>query len=335
MRDRAVLLNYLSIIFVPIVRFFNFALRKLTTVDRELYFHWIIWFVFAGIFMSSCDKFEGDQTVPAYVRIDTIYLGNNPMLEEGALTHNFTDVWVYLNDNLLGAYELPATVPVLASGQNKLTLYPGIKLNGMSGTRTPYVFIEPKEYENFNFVVDSVIERNPTVTFRDNIVFAWLENFEDASLSLKPTSNSDTTMNRILYSSANPPYGLASGAGYTDAAHPVLEMTTFDNEAGGFDFPRYGEYVLMEMEYNTNVRMLVGLFVHDYASGIIQHSVVILNPTASQWKKIYVNFTPAIDQYNSADYFNVFFRSEKQSGEEVDYVYLDNLKVIYRDTNKK
>ncbi|MCB2219330.1 MAG: hypothetical protein KQI35_02965 [Bacteroidetes bacterium] len=298
-------------------------------------FHVVLLVVIVGMMITSCDKFEGDQTIPSYIKVDTIYLANNPEFEEGALTHNFTDVWVYLNDNLLGAYELPAVIPVLASGENKLTLYPGIKLNGMSGTRSPYIFIEPRVYENFNFVVDSVMLRNPTVMYNDNMKFEWMENFEDASLGLKPTSNSDTTMNRILYGSAKPPLGFASGAGYMDAEHLVFEVTTFSEESGGLDLPQFGEPVLMEMEYNTNVKMLVGLFVHDISIGIQQHSIIILNPTNNQWKKIYVNFTATIDAYSGADYFNVFFRSEKQSSEEVDYLYLDNLKVLYRDKNKK
>lgn len=300
-------------------------------VNRLQTFQLVLIIFFAGLIVSSCDKFEGNQTIPAYIHVDTIYLGNNPELEEGSRTHNFTDVWVYLNDNLLGAYELPADIPVLAIGENKLTLYPGIKLNGLSGTRSPYPFVTTKVYENFNFIIDSTITKNPTVTFRDNTVFAWMENFEDPSLGLEPTSNSDTTMNRILYSGANPPYGLASGAGYTDDSHTVFEVASFDAESGGLDLPRFGEYVLMEMEYNTNVKMLVGLFIYEIQSGIIQHSIVILNPTENKWKKIYVNLTPAIDQYSSAEFYNVFFRSEKQSSEDVDYVYLDNLKVIHRN----
>ncbi|MCB0821317.1 MAG: hypothetical protein KDC09_01375 [Bacteroidales bacterium] len=300
-------------------------------MDSVRRFYWVISIIILGIIGVSCDKFEGDQTIPSYIHVDTIFLGNNPELAEGALTHNFTDVWAYIDDDLLGAFELPADIPVLANGEHKLTLYAGIKLNGLSGTRSPYPFIEPRVYENFNFIIDSTIIKNPTVTYRDNTVFAWMENFEDPSLGLQPTSNSDTTINRIMYSSSNPPYGLASGAGYLDDSHAIFEIASYDPEAGGLDLPRYGEYVLMEMEYNSNTQLLVGLFIYEIASGIIQHSIVILKPTDGKWKKIYVNLTPAVDQYSSADYYNVYFHAEKQAYDDLEYVYLDNLKVIYRN----
>jgi hypothetical protein len=100
--------------------------------------------------ITSCDKFEGDQTIPSYLAIDTIFLENNNLIEEGELTHNFTDVWVYVDDQLIGAFELPAVVPVLVTGYHKLALYAGIKLNAISGTRVQHPFVQPKIFDQFN-----------------------------------------------------------------------------------------------------------------------------------------------------------------------------------------
>ncbi|GAB4312965.1 MAG: hypothetical protein Kow00127_03730 [Bacteroidales bacterium] len=292
--------------------------------------------VLSVMLFYGCDRFEGDQTLPAWLEVDTIYLGNNPNLEEGVLTHNITDVWVYVDDQLLGAWELPASIPVLAEGVHKLMLTPGIKLNGMSGTRSPYIFLRPKTYENFMFTIDSVVKRNPTVQFYDNIDFAWMEDFSDASFRLKETSNSDTTMTRIFHNPASPGLGVASGAGYTDAAHPVFEVTTWSEEEPGLFLPSGSQPVIMEMEYQCNTSLLVGMFIYEVSIGIKQHAILVLNPTGEGvWKKIYVNLTPTINDYFNADYYNVFFRAEKVSEAETDWVYLDNLKIIHRQTTSQ
>lgn len=289
---------------------------------------WLILPVF--LIMLSCEKFEGEQVVPSYIQIDTIFLQNNPLIEEGELTHNFTDVWVYVDNQIIGAFELPAIVPVLVSGKHKLALYPGIKLNGISGNRASHPFIKPKEFEEFNFVIDSVIVVNPGVSFYDNVELLWMEDFEDSDHLLEPSSNSDTTLNIFTHNPSIPFYGSHSGVGYLDSNRPIMEVVTFDEEIPGFEINAGNLPVLLEMDYNTNNFLVVGLFIRRIGSNLTQHPVVVLKPTDGEWKKIYVNFSPSITSYSTSDYFNVYFRSDKESTVELPVVKIDNLKLIQR-----
>jgi len=109
---------------------------------RTFYFIIILSLIFLVSLSTSCRKFDGDQTIPAFIRIDTISLTSD-YFTEGANTHNISDAWVYVNDQIIGAFELPALIPVLAKGTNKLEIRPGIKLNGISSTRAPYPFYKP------------------------------------------------------------------------------------------------------------------------------------------------------------------------------------------------
>jgi len=279
----------------------------------------------------ACDKFEGDQSIPSYLAIDTVFLENNNLIEEGELTHNFTDVWVYVDDQLIGAFELPAIVPVLVYGNHKLALYAGIKLNAMSGTRAQYPFVRPKIFDAFNFVIDSVITINPVVSYYDQTKFAWLEDFEDSPMSLIPTSNSDTSILFFNYDTPVPFFGSRSGYGFVDNSFTVLELSTFDEERPGFDLPTAGQPVFLEMEYKSNATLRVGVFIRDVSFGIKQHSVLMLIPSGDLWKKVYVNFTPVLNSYYYADFYNVFFRVDKGSAPDEEYIMLDNLKLITRD----
>jgi len=174
---------------------------------------------FLGIGLLSCEKFEGDQTIPAYLFVDTIFLESNPLLEEGFLTHNYTDVWVYVDDQIIGAFELPATIPILAQGKHKLSLFAGVIYNGISGTRGGYLFTKPRIYEEIELVMDSIINRDPTVSYFDNTQFLWIEDFEGA-VSLKPTSNSDTNFIKFNHNPADQFLGLSSGICELNSEYP-------------------------------------------------------------------------------------------------------------------
>ncbi|NTV84545.1 MAG: hypothetical protein HGA23_09650, partial [Bacteroidales bacterium] len=70
------------------------------------------------LMISGCDKFEGGQTVPSYLKIDSIgFVTDNDL--QGTNSQKITDVWVYVDDDLIGGFEMPATIPVLAEGIHK------------------------------------------------------------------------------------------------------------------------------------------------------------------------------------------------------------------------
>jgi len=321
-----------QLLLIPIV-FIILHLKILNTVGFIKIVRFVLFMVIT-VLLFSCDKFEGGQTIPSYLQVDTIYLKDNPQIEEGKRTHNFTDVWVYVDDQIIGSFELrgtdaepPLVIPVLAEGVHKVSLYAGIKYNGMSGTRGPYPFVIPMIYENVNFTIDSIIQKNPEVSYYENTSFVWIEEFEDASLTVIPTSNSDTTISIFQHNPVHPALGHQSGIGYIDSDNTVFEISSTNPET-------YGVVVLLEMEYNINVHMAVGLFIRIVGVEIKQHAVLILNPTNDEWKKVYVNFTAGIDANPNGDYFNVYFRAVYESGVGTGIIKLDNLKLIHRGLEK-
>ena len=58
-------------------------------------------YLFLILILLACEKQESEG-IPAYLEIEQINLNNQNE------THNISDAWVYINDQLQGVYELPA-----------------------------------------------------------------------------------------------------------------------------------------------------------------------------------------------------------------------------------
>lgn len=298
------------------------------------YFSLLIGFALLFSVFTSCEKFEGGQSIPSYIQVDSFQLVPNPLVELGMLTENFSDVWVYADDQLIGAFELPSFhIPILLVGEHKLTLYPGIEYNGVSGTRGPYLFIEPAEYTGFNFYIDSILQINPPqVKYYPTTQLPWSENFETGLIKLQPTTNSDTSLQYFPYDPIHPKYGNASGAGYLTGSHPILELTSVSPDSpAGIELPANSSPVFLELDYNTNNEFLVGLIIIDVGVQITQHPIVVVTPTGGEWNKIYVNLTPTVNASQTAEFFKVFIRADKSNGVGDAIILLDNVKLIHKD----
>ncbi len=293
---------------------------------------------------SSCQKFKGDQTIPAYIRIDSIIIETN-YEEEGAPTSNITDAWVYINNVAIGAYELPAVFPVLANGMTEVRVDPGIELNGIAALRSPYPFYKPVvqevmlvEGEEVNLNHDTLFTGNEyvpytmTTGYYTNLKFVWMEDFEDPSLSLDSTSKSRTDITRT--EPANDPeafladYSKYSGLMILSEEKYLIDVATNVGNDDGFVLPKVGESVFLEFDYKNNNYFTTGFYAREQAQ-IIQHPVLNMNPT-SVWKKIYVNLTPGVSSQVGAIDFNIFFGSYKEAAVDEPRVLIDNVKLIHR-----
>lgn len=293
---------------------------------------------------SSCSKFEGDQTIPAYIRIDSLSLTTN-YETQGAPTQNITDAWVYINNEPIGAYELPAVFPVLANGITEVRIDPGIKLNGIAALRTPYPFYKSiiqevflVEGEEVNLNSDALVLENETIpystttTYYPNLTFVWMEDFEDPSLSLDSTSKSRTDISRT-YPANNPEAFITSYSKYSGlleltAEKYLIDVATNVNNSTGFILPKVGEYIFLEVDYKNDNYFTAGFYAREI-SQIIQHPVLNMNPR-SEWNKIYINLTPGVSSSVNAIDFNIFFGATIEAGIDPATIMIDNVKLIHR-----
>jgi hypothetical protein len=284
---------------------------------------------------TGCYKFKGDQTIPAYISIDGMNL-DTYYPEEGSNSSDIDDIWVYVDDALLGVYEFPesdstpAVFPVLASGKHKLEIRPGIKLNGISSTRVPYPFYKPIIYEDFDFIPGTEVQSLGylTTTYYPDLKFVWMEDFEQPEISIENASWSDTIIERTKPEN-NPIAFLSPNSRYSG----IIDLTSELKEYGGtsynsFDVQTPGTIILLELNFKTDNYIAVGLLIRDKYD-VIEKDLVILNHS-STWKKVYINLGSNLSLYPTALDYKIIFRAGLESEFTSASILLDNIKVIHR-----
>lgn len=293
----------------------------------------IILFFFISILIFSfyrCDKFEGNQTVPAYISIDSVGFTTD-YNTQGTASNKFVDAWVYIDDQLVGGFEVPTVFPVLYEGQHRLEIIPGIKLNGISETRAPYPCLEPFLMQGINLFIDSIVHVRPETVYRSNVVFIWMEDFEDPSLSIFCHPESDTNMTRT------PPdapgafldqYSAYSGITNLDTVRNYIYLQSDDDNGEGFALDR-GDYIFLEINIKSEIPVAVGMLIKRSSLGIEKRPFIFLNKS-EDWNKIYVNFTPMVNETTDAINYRVFFEAELPSGNDHAVIMFDNIKLLSR-----
>ena len=285
--------------------------------------------LFIYIFLG-CSLLDNPEKIPSFILINSVDLEINNS-DEGTDSHAISDAWIYVNSNLEGVYELPATIPLHYQGNQEISIYPGIKKNGISADREKYSFYTP-HIQSIDLIPDSVITINPVVDYKDDI-YIWIEDFEDPQPKFEKFSTSDTDIVIIdsplseLFEGKAGAIRMNSNNYYCEIRTDVLE---FDDLPTNLNIPAY-----MEMNYKCNYNFEVGILHKDNSiPSYIKQPLITLLPTTdidgvSQWNKTYLYLPDATNFSTSATHFDIYISVlNDQSIDGID-ILLDNIKVIF------
>lgn len=272
--------------------------------------------------LSSCIK---NNPNPSWIEIGAWQLEANPSAQYplGELTHNFTDAWVYVNDELIGVFELPVKLPILKSGEVNIKLFPAVKVNGISSTKKIYPFVDRYE-ATVQLKQDEVTQISPVTTYFD-ITQAWIEDFEDAAIKLENDPNTSSAK----INTENDPAILKWGNFYGR-----VNLTSTDSMWVGYStdmvLPK-GKEVFLEIDYYNTNACTTGLLAISLA-GVKANPNIQLNPqnpNAVRWKKMYIDLKELVSNSYDAAYFKQSFQAILDHGDSEGFVVLDNIKVVH------
>ena len=290
-------------------------MRKINAVSYWLQVAGIILFFMLFI---SCHK---EAAIPSYIHIDQCALTTTYSIQ-GSNTQKIVDAWIDIDGTSIGAFEMPFTVPALFYGQHTITIFPGIKDNGMNETRVEYPFYSTYT-QTVTLTQGNILKINPTVTYASSANFSFIpQDFELGSakywMNDTSKSTSDTSMQIVT-------------GGYSRCGEVFLKV--INSFYSGSTIGRYAlpitPPIYLEMDYNCNTQFSVGVNAYDGTSAtsnyLGQQIALTLRPTTG-WNKVYVNLSSAVISMNSIAY-SIYFTM--LCDKTPSYFYLDNVKLIY------
>jgi len=290
----------------------------LPLIDQPSMKHHYLLLLFCSILLLSCNKDEIEATVPAYLKIDDISVNiTNP--NQGSASDNITDAWVFVNDQLIGAFELPTVVPILQTGNVNIKVRGGIFNNGLSNQREIYPFYEFFTLDT-NLIPEVVYEPNVVVEYKADAIFdeGWAGEDFESGINLIENPNGDTGIVRIT--DQNKVFeGLASGAIFLPPGKSFAEVYT----PSFGDIPRNGTAVYLELDYKSTHDFAISI----YANNRSQQFSVVNFRASSDWNKGYVEFSNVFSTLFNAANYNIAFGLLKSKNDNAE-LYIDNMKLI-------
>jgi len=273
--------------------------------------------------LSSCETINPDEGIPAQIEINSF--GFDSKIMQGTDSVNINDAWIYVDGELIGAFEIPVNAPILSSGKHQVEVKPGIILNGIAATRTINPFFNSFS-QNVDLVAGKSILLSPKSSYIDNLEFPWNsrgeEDFEEGGISIDSVSGSST---KIVKSKNDIFEGDYSGEIFLDKGHQnYVGQSTND-----LVLPKSGAYVIMEIHIkNTSIPLEIGMFVNLPGGTVVNVSHLGVT-TGPDWKKLYVNFTELVSHYTTAESYKVTFKADLGSEEDSASIFLDNIKIMH------
>jgi hypothetical protein len=264
-------------------------------------------FLFIVMVSSTCSKIVNDG-IPSYIYIDTIGLESD-ILTQGYCSIHAPVVWVDAGGVDMGAWELPALIPILKDGEMNIIISAGVKKAAISDFyRSPFYDIFTKKITLTKTKIDTVI---PIVKYSPRTSFLFNEDFES---TLK--FNNINTANEHA-----PIFGAKAGVLYTSDLQKVTQTNNY------IEISDSTKEMYLEFDYKTNIDTAM-MFVNLRFEGDNVSTIVGLIRAGTSWKRAY---------YPIHEYVNTRIKKYKlefaiflPDGKNSSTIFLDNIKVVDR-----
>ncbi len=263
------------------------------------------------------------EQIPAYLNLKPFVVN----AAGGADWQKITDGWLYVNGKFLGAYTLPALVPVLAEGESEVILFPGVKENGIMDTPNIYPYLT-KFTQKYNLVGGQTTEVQAVTGYDPGLTYAFglgRGDFDGGSFIALENRDNDGTLNVEL--TADDAYSGKSILMQVDTVHPIMDIATEKM----VNLPTLGSpEVWLEMHYKTDIPY----FLYLLSGAEERNEFVYLFNTSESWNKIYINLTSTIIATEKSEQ-RLYFRLSLPKDNAGKYtqnkgkVLIDNIRVVH------
>ena len=291
---------------------------------RHIYYYFSV----LALFLSACK--DQPEPIPAYVKLEPFTVNATG----GAAAQKITDGWLYVNGEFLGAYTLPATVPILAEGQSEVWVFPGVKKNGIITTPDIYSMMVRHD-QDYTLTAGQTTVVQPVTKYDDGTVYPWdltRASFDGfGSVLLEDRDDSAGLNFRVVDSD---PFG---GTGKcvlleVDTAHhaPLMQIATEEAvlPTGG------ARQTWLELNYKNEIPFQLWLVGTKTSQPNESMQFVYQFNVSEDWNKTYFNLTEFVVAMQQEKY-RLFFTVELPKDSAGKYtrekaaVRLDNMRLLH------
>lgn len=282
--------------------------------------------------LPGCDT-KPKEVIPSYIRIDTFAFQGTGPDSTGYPTQRISDVWVYVNNLVVGIYELPvAKIPVLAEGNANISIQAGVYTDGVRKNRVYYPF-----YRSFETRVNLVPGETSTIqprfsyTAQKKIPFNFYQDFEASDTGCFKGDLGTVEIDRKIHEPGT--NALLYGQRYAE----VRTLTAEDNLEFACEpyiqLKSNGDPVYLEFDYRSSCQINVGVKCRIGTEVKGNASDLYLLPN-EKWTKIYVSLGEETRAFNTDAIlarrpatFRFFLRTRTPPGAN-NYLQIDNIRLI-------
>jgi hypothetical protein len=281
------------------------------------------------VILVSCYSCIKNNPDPSWLEVNAWTLQSNVSLSgaEGELTHNFSEAWVYVDDEIIGVFEVPFKIPILKYGAVNIKIYPTIKNNGIAATKKIYPFLEVFEV-NTELIQNQTLTLNPITKYKSITKF-WIEDFEDP-LNVKIEVDQNTSAIKST-PTTNTNLETFNGNFYGIINLNVSDSTWIASTSNQLYIQKGKEAYLEVDYYNTNSLATGIIYVNPDNSTVNNpnYGMQAQDPISVKWKKIYIDLKELIGYSpNGANILQSFIASLDE-GKSEGQIRIDNIKVVY------
>ncbi|MGC6469666.1 MAG: hypothetical protein ACON4E_00160 [Flavobacteriales bacterium] len=272
-------------------------------------------FSFIVLVFTSCEIINTEEEIPAIIDINDITVS-------GGYTSNISDAWVYVDNEFIGVYPLPASFPILKTGLQSIVIDAGIKKNGISSSRENYDYYT-------SFTQDVNLESNKSTSLNPEISysissFPFVEDFEGIGTVLEVITDSANHQLEKVYDNSNSMFGNYHAKSTISGQFGEI----FECNSENINLPT-DRKVYLELDYKCNSTLVVGMYCN-YPSQVVKSAVMYLNPK-SNWNKIYISLSELISNHTNAQDFKLFFGMSRDTTLTENNIFLDNIRLVYEE----
>lgn len=260
---------------------------------------------------GGCNIINPVEPTPTYVHIDSFSYINSTTTYGN--THKITSVWATFNGKSLGAYTLPADIPVLASEKGELFVAPGVDQSGLTGYKLLYPYyqsdslqLSPNPGRTVNFA--------PETGYFPSITPVWGETFDGGNNFIRVEGDTNMAV------TSDPSLRLTGNSGYVYLKAPQSTASFLATTPARFTATQ----AYLELDYRCTMPFQVGLFSEQQQQG----SYILTLYPKDTWDKLYISLEAFISTYYSTTGYRVQIRADLPGGQANGYLLLDNVKIV-------